>query len=39
MSDLFQIMVLSPMWLDEDAVDLFEVDGFSMVSDGFEERG
>ena len=31
------VTIISPMGLDEDAVDLFEIDGAGLVADSFDE--
>lgn len=35
----FVLLVMSPVWLEEDGVDLLEIDGFGTVSNGFNEGG
>ena len=37
-SDLDYFMMISPMRLNEDPIDLFEVNEFGLIADGFEQR-
>jgi hypothetical protein len=33
------IVLLSPVGLEQDAIDLFEIDAFGLIADGFQETG
>ena len=39
LSVMLRVAVFAPVGLEQDAVDLFEVDGLCAISDGFDERG
>ena len=38
-SKLDQVILLSPVGLEQDAIDLFEIDAFGLISHGFQKAG
>ena len=34
-----EIGIVAPVGLEQDAVDLFEIDAFGLIADGFEQTG